>query len=159
MAPTTPLESQAGTKEYKIAKNDTFAKIGKDHGVTAAAIAKANPGVLSTKLKVGQTIQIPAAGLTPALAAPLAGGVEPTAAAMETAAPTVYTVKPNDNLTKVAKAHGITVKAVRGQKLKLPAPKAATVSASAATAPVNNITSGLSPAANPAGVPIPMGRP
>ena len=171
VAPSTPLESQAGTKEYKIAKNDTFAKIGKDHGVTAAAIAKANPGVLSTKLKVGQTIQIPAAGLTPAIAAPLAGGVEPTAAAMETAAPTVYTVKPNDNLTKVAKAHGITVKAVRalnnlktdrlsvGQKLKLPAPKAATVSASAATAPVNNITSGLSPAANPAGVPIPMGRP
>jgi LysM repeat protein len=170
---TPPLESQAGAKEYKVAKGDTFAKIGKAHGVTAAAIAKANPGVDSTKLKVGQTIQIPAAGATPGAAALAVGGTESTVAPMEAAAPTVYTVKPNDNLTKVAKAHGTTVKAVRalnnlktdrlsvGQKLKMPAPKAVAASAASpasASVPMNNTTPGMSPATNPAGVPAPMGR-
>lgn len=152
LVPATPIESVAGTKEYKVARGDSFYKIAKDHGVSMAAVAKANPGVVATKLKAGQVIQIPASG---------AGGMEPASLATESAAATVYAVKPNDNLTKVAKSHGTTVKAIRalnhlktdrlsvGQKLKLPAPK---------TAPAGDLAPGFPASTNPTGAPAPGGR-
>lgn len=153
LVPATPIESVAGTKEYKVARGDSFYKIAKDHGVSMAAVAKANPGVVATKLKAGQVIQIPASG---------AGGMEPASLATESAAATVYAVKPNDNLTKVAKSHGTTAKAIRalnhlktdrlsvGQKLKLPAPKT--------TAPAGDIAPGFPASTNPTGAPAPGGR-
>lgn len=130
-----PAVPAATAKEYTIAKGDFFEKIAKSNGVTVAAIEKANPGVDSKKLKVGQKIQIPAP--TPKAA--------PTTAAPD-AAPTeaagVYAVKSGDTLTKIAAGNGTTVKAIRaandlktdklkvGQKLKLPGK-----AASAAAAP------------------------
>lgn len=166
LVPATPIESVAGTKEYKVAKGDSFYKIAKDHGVSMAAVAKANPGVVATKLKAGQVIQIPASGATPAAAASVAGGLEPASLATESAAATVYVVKPNDNLTKVAKSHGTTAKAIRAlnhlktdrlsvrQKLKLPAPKTATTAA----APAGDIAPGFPASTNLTGAPAPGGR-
>ena len=46
---------------YMIKKGDTFTRIAKDLGITVTAIQKQNPTVNPTKLKVGQTIRIPAA--------------------------------------------------------------------------------------------------
>jgi LysM repeat protein len=167
LVPATPLESVAGTKEYKVAKGDSFYKIGKDHGVSMAAVAKANPGVEATKLKAGQVIQIPASGATPAAPASAAGGMESASLATESAAATVYVVKPNDNLTKVGKSHGTTAKAIRalnhlktdrlsvGQKLKLPAPKAA---ATTMAAPAGDIAPGFPASTNPTGAPAAGGR-
>ena len=160
LVPATPIESVAGTKEYKVARGDSFYKIAKDHGVSMTAVAKANPGVVATKLKAGQVIQIPASGATPAAPASVAGGMEPASLA------TVYAVKPNDNLTKVAKSHGTTATAIRalnhlktdrlsvGQKLKLPAPKTATTAA----APAGDIAPGFPASTNPTGAPAPGGR-
>ena len=129
----------AMAKEYTIAKGDYFEKIAKSNGVTVAAIEKANPGVDSKQLKVGQKIQIPAP--TPKAAVTTAGTY---VAATEGGA--VYEVKSGDTLTKIAAGNGTTVKALSaandlkttklkvGQKLKLPgkaAPVAATTEAAA----------------------------
>lgn len=123
-----------GTVEYEIKRNDSFYTIAKKFGVSMNAIAQANPGVVSSKLKVGQKIQVPA----PSIGAGGGGMVPapmPGAAIGDAGASVAYSVKPNDTLTKIARAHGTTVKAIKsannlktdmikvGQKLQLPAPK------------------------------------
>ena len=50
----------AGPDEYVIKGGDTFAKIARAHGATLADIQAVNPGVDSSKLKVGQKIKLPA---------------------------------------------------------------------------------------------------
>src|SRR5262249_44568990 len=57
---TAPAVPAAGTTEYTIAKGDTLGTIAKKFHVTVKAITDANPGVEPTKLKIGQTIHIPA---------------------------------------------------------------------------------------------------
>lgn len=105
-------------------KNDSFFKLSKKYGVTLDAIVKANPGVDSSRLKVGQKLVIPVAAA-------------PTAAHDAAAAPgtgeIVYVVKAGDTLAKIARAHGVTLKELKaanglktdaikaGQKLKVPA--------------------------------------
>jgi LysM repeat protein len=148
-----PMETQ-GT-EYVVVKGDTLGKIAKKHGVTLNALKAANPGVEPTKLKVGQKLTIPPGGT-----APVAGGAvssEPAMGGGET-----YVVKSGDTLTKIAKTHGTTVKAIEaennlsttrihvGQKLKLPA-RAEMVAPAPAPAPVTAMPPGPAPA--PAGTP------
>jgi LysM repeat protein len=50
----------AGPGEYVIKAGDTFAKIARSHGCSPADLATVNPGVDSSKLKVGQKIKLPA---------------------------------------------------------------------------------------------------
>ena len=119
----------AGTTEYTVAKGDSFYTIGKKLGVPTKAIAAANTGVDSTKLKVGQKLQIPAKPAGTVAAEPTAPEATGTTGA---GGDTVYVVKSGDNLTKIAKAHGTTPKSLRaanalktdqikvGQKLKIP---------------------------------------
>ncbi|HVY70731.1 MAG TPA: LysM peptidoglycan-binding domain-containing protein, partial [Verrucomicrobiae bacterium] len=109
-----------------------FAVIAKKYGVTISAISKANPGVNSSKLKVGQKLQIPAPVEKSAGTGSKAGDATGT---MDTGRgeTTSYTVKPGDTIIKIAKGHGTTAKAIRaannlktdrinvGQKLKIPA--------------------------------------
>ena len=120
-----PVDSGSGPKQHAIAKGDSFSTLAKKYGVSAAAIAKANPDANPTKLKVGQKITIPAA-------APK-GAAAPEKSAVGKAGPGEYTVKSGDTLGKIAKAHKTSVKAIRdlnklktdqikvGQKLTLPA--------------------------------------
>lgn len=109
-------------KDYIVAKGDSFFKIAKANGITVSALTKANPGVDSHKLKVGQKIKIPAAESPAGKNMAEASG----------APGSTYTVKAGDTLTKIAKSHGITVSELRaanamktsglkpGQKLKIP---------------------------------------
>jgi LysM repeat protein len=143
-----PVPEVAGT-EYVVVKGDSFAKIAKKNGVSVKAVQAANPGVEPTKLKVGQKLSIPASS-GGASASGMTGGPASTGSGMggET-----YTVKSGDSLTKIAKAHGTTVKAIKaennlntdhikvGQKLKIPAK----AEAAAPVAPM--------PAPAPAGTP------
>jgi LysM repeat protein len=135
-----PAPESAAT-EYVVVQGDSFSKIAKKFGVKVKTIEAANPGVEPTKLKVGQKLSIPAAsGNT---AAPT--GMSPTAAS---GGEEMYTVKSGDTLSKIAKAHGTTIKAIEsennltttkitvGQKLKIPAKgAAATPAPEPATAP------------------------
>jgi len=121
-------------QEYIIQKGDSFYIIGKKLNVPWKAIQDANPNVNPSKLKIGEKIVIPAAAATP-----VAGGVAP-GVAMPTVAGVgdqPYVVKSGDTLTKIARAHGTTVKALRsannlttdrikvGDKLVIPAKAAA----------------------------------
>ena len=56
-----------GAKQYMVVKGDSFYKIARANSISMKALADANPGVNSAKLKVGQTLQIPA-GAEPATA-------------------------------------------------------------------------------------------
>ncbi|MGD0614144.1 MAG: LysM peptidoglycan-binding domain-containing protein [Verrucomicrobiota bacterium] len=132
-AATAPPAAQ----EYVVAKGDTFSSIAKKTGVTVKAIEEANPQVQSTKLKIGQKLQIPAPASAPAAAAATDAG---------TGGEQTYSVKSGDTLTKIASQLGVTVKALRsennlttdkikvGQKLKIPA-KASAPPPVAPTAP------------------------
>lgn len=140
----------AGGKEYTVVRGDTFAKIAKTQGSTVAAIKLANPGVDPAKIRPGMKLQVPAAA--PSAPSSAAG---PAARAGDAAAPAgapgaSYTVKGGDTLTRIAKNHGITVGQLRaannlktsrvevGQKLKIPAAKAAATNQS--SAPASNAT-------------------
>jgi LysM repeat protein len=131
----------AASSEYAVLKGDTLAIIAKKNGVTLKALEAANPGVVPTKLKIGQKLQIPA---------PTASAVAPTAMTGADTGAETYAVKSGDTLSKIAKAHGTTVKAIQsennlattvikvGQKLKIPAKAEAAATAPAApeSAPV-----------------------
>jgi LysM repeat protein len=117
-APPAP----AGLSEYTVKKGDYFEKIAKAHGLRTKDIVAANPGVDSTRLKVGQKLLLPAPSAPPAPAPAGDAGGE-----------TVHVVKSGDTLTKIAKQHGVSLKALRaannlktdqikvGQKIKVPA--------------------------------------
>jgi LysM repeat protein len=139
------------TKEYTVARGDTFAKIAKANGTTVAAIKKANPTVDPSKLKAGVKLQVPTATVASASTTPPAatGGTDAIGSAPSTDS---YTVRSGDTLTKVAKAHNVSVSQLRaannlktsglkaGQKLKIPAPSAATSTNDTATPTVKHST-------------------
>ena len=145
--PPTTAPAAPGASDYVVVKGDTFSGISKKFHVAVKAILEANPSVEPTKLKIGQTIHIPAA----------ANASGPSMAANTSSAPAgdssestqTYTVKSGDSLSKIAGQYGIRVRALRsanhlrtdrivvGQKLKIPgkspAQAAASTPASAST--------------------------
>jgi len=162
MEPTPALPPVTGSaSDYKVAKGDTFGSLSKKFHVSIKAISDANPGVQSSKLKIGQTLHIPAS----AAAAPAAvGGAYPAPAT--TAVPAepaggepAYSVKSGDTLTKIANHFGVSLKTLRsanslktdritvGQKLKIPAKASAPAPAPAAPA----VPETPAPAASPTG--------
>jgi LysM repeat protein len=157
LPPPAASETPTDAKAYKIVKGDTLKKIATAHGVSLKALTKANPNVDPSKLKVGQTIQVPASSG----AAASLGFAEPGKGdAGAGAGGVVHTVRPGETLTRIAKQYGTSVKAIRaannlktdrllvGQKLKLPTTHASTASADA-TSTSTSSTSKLT-ATNPA---------
>jgi LysM repeat protein len=131
---------EPATTEYTVVAGDTLGKIAKKSGVTLKALEAANPGVVPTKLKPKQKLVVPAA----------TGGTVTPATTETTSVPDtgdqIYTVKSGDNLSKIARQYGVSVKAIQtennltitritvGKKLKIPA--AAATAAPVAPAPV-----------------------
>jgi LysM repeat protein len=158
-----PVEQVAPTAgaEYVIVKGDTLAKIAKKNGVTLKALEAANPGVVPTKLKIGQKLTLPAGGSTSADA------TAPAALASDDTGGVTYTVKSGDTLGKIAKHHGTTVKAIEnanglsttkikvGQKLKIPAKGETETAAPAPVAPAPVVDTTPAPALPPVSAPAP----
>ena len=148
--PTIPPPPVTGTTEHVVAKGDSFYSIGRKYGVGMNAVGKANPNVVSTRLRIGQKLIIPAATPRPTVAMPVPD------------APNVYTVKSGDTLghialkyrTKVANLksiNGLTSDFLKiGQKLTVP------MRTSAPPAPIPTAAPALSPATGlPISVPAP----
>ncbi|HEX4350468.1 MAG TPA: LysM peptidoglycan-binding domain-containing protein [Verrucomicrobiae bacterium] len=148
-----PVEPAAGST-YEIVSGDTLGKIAKAHGVTVKAIEAANPGVDPKKLKIKQKLTIP----PPTQSA----STEPTSAMPGSTGTTggeTYVVKSGDNLGKIAKKHGVSLKALKsannlttdhikvGDKLTIPAKTEAVPAATA--------TDTSAPAMVPAPAPAP----
>ena len=122
-APTTP------STEHIVVKGDTGGAIAKKYNMGWKAIEAANAGVDARKLKLGQKLIIPAKSVS---AAP-AGRTDRAADATGGSEGSSYTVKSGDTLGKIAKSHGVSVKALQsanglkttsilvGKKLKIPA--------------------------------------
>ena len=122
------------TREYVVIRGDNFTTIGKKFGVSAGAITKANSGVDSTRLQVGQKLAIPPAPSPSVATATVSSGGE-----------NAYLVKTGDTLLKIAQANSTTVKEIKalnglatdrikvGDKLKLPAKSAPATPNSTAT--------------------------
>jgi membrane-bound lytic murein transglycosylase D len=155
-APTNVVDiPPAVPTEYVIQKGDTFGSLAKKYGVSIKAIQQANPGVDSTRLKIGQKINIPQkppGGASPTSST--SGTVDPGTASAEP----LYTVQKSDTLTKIAKDHGVTIKALRaanslktdqikpGQKLKIPAKTAVASTPAAPAAPAPAAPAPMTPA-------------
>ncbi len=150
--------------EYVVVKGDSLAKIAKKNGVSLKALEAANPGVVPTKLKIGQKLTIPAGGTTTGgIAAPTAGGVD--------AGGVIYTVKSGDTLIKIAKKNGTTVKLLEaangltttkikvGQKLKIPSKAEAAAPAAPPLAPMDTTPAPALPPVSAPTAPAPAPAP
>jgi len=129
--PTQP-SPVAGT-EHVIQKGEIAFVLARKNGLSLKQLQEANPGKDLAKLKVGGKLVIPSASSvsTPVLSSFNEGGA---------ASASSYTVKGGDNLSRLAKKFGITVKAIRdangmnsndirvGQKLKIPGKSSASAS-------------------------------
>ncbi len=133
-APTGEAAPQlsGGTTEHVVQKGDVAVKIAKKHGVTLKQLQEANPGTDLAKLKLNQKLQIPAslgAAASVQASPDAATGTAPAASSSQAS----HTVKGGDNLSRIAKKYGVSVKEIRaanglksndikvGQKLKIPA--------------------------------------
>lgn len=144
------VPSSAGG-EYKVVKGDIGASIARSHGVTLKALTAANPTVNWSRLKVGQTLQIPASTGTATTPAADSGSSSTSGQ--------TYTVKAGDTGTRIATKHGVKWAEIRrasnlksdvlrpGQKLTIPA-RAGSAAGAAAT-PGSSLT--------PTAVPVPRG--
>jgi LysM repeat protein len=112
IVPPTP---EATGTEYKIVPGDTLAKIAKAHGISLKALQAANQTVVPTKLKINNKITIPPAA-TPA---PTTSTTGTDATAATTGGGETYEVKSGDTLAKIAKAHGVTLKALEAANSKV----------------------------------------
>ncbi|MGA2854601.1 MAG: LysM peptidoglycan-binding domain-containing protein, partial [Verrucomicrobiota bacterium] len=163
-----PVVPEATGSEYTIVKGDSLAKIAKNNHVSLKALQAANPNVQPTKLKIGQKLTIPAGGVAAPAAAGTPAGTETTGSS--TGGGETYVVKSGDTLTKIAKSHGTTVKAIEtannlsttkikvGQKLKIAA-KAEAAAPAPALAPVAAPAPAAAPAVAPVAMPAPAGTP
>ncbi|MDB6031535.1 MAG: Lytic transglycosylase catalytic [Verrucomicrobiales bacterium] len=161
-APVDTGVSTATSGEHTIVKGDTFGSLAKKYNTSIKAITDANPGVQSSKLKIGQRIKVPAStGSSAVPAGTAAGGATTMAAGSET----VHVVKNNDTLWGLAKRYGVSQNAIKaanglktgslrvGQKLKIPAKSNGAATSAPAPAPE------ATPAPTPIPTPAPTGTP
>jgi LysM repeat protein len=60
---TAPGDCPPGTTfSYTVAAGDTMYKIARAHNVSVNAVIRANPGISSRNLRIGQVIQVPCPG-------------------------------------------------------------------------------------------------
>jgi LysM repeat protein len=108
-----------------VAAGETFSGIASRYRVAPAALRAANPDADMERIRVGQTLRIPAPG---AAAAPAAARPRPAAPAART-----HTVVSGDTLFGIARRYGVSPAAIRlannlrddtvrlGQTLTIPA--------------------------------------
>jgi len=114
-------ERQPSVVQHTIVRGDTFSSLSRRYDVPVSAITEANSTLDPSKLAIGQVVHIPVGAPTARQQTPaLPAGV------------TIYEVKKNDTLSRIARAVGTTVQKIKelnqmttdrilvGQKLKVP---------------------------------------
>jgi peptidoglycan endopeptidase LytF len=140
-----PIRSSAPppARTYKVQAGDSLWKIAKNERVSIADLMRANNLTDKSVLRVGQTLQIPAATISERAAATAPAAPLPAGA-------TEYVVQSGDSLWAIARKHNTSVNALKetnrlttstlrvGQKLIIPA-------AAPSAAPTTDITPGVDP--------------
>lgn len=131
----------SGTK-HRVRRGETLSVVARRYGVTTSALAQANKLRVTSKLKIGQTLRIPASGRAVAKSeAPKASAgsatktvkVGPAKTTASKAAARSHTVRRGETLSAIARRNGITVSKLAaanglspsarvkiGQKLRIP---------------------------------------
>jgi LysM repeat protein len=168
-AAPNPPAATAGTT-VTVSVGDSLSGIAARYGVRLSALLRANSMTLTSVIRPGDTLVIPAGFTTPVPAAPAAAPATAPAATAPVAGPTTtYVVKSGDALAGIARLNGVKLGAllevnslkttsviVPGQTLKVPpatmpistprvAPPATTAPAAAST-PVQTIANVTTPA-------------
>ncbi|WP_264565242.1 peptidoglycan endopeptidase [Flavobacterium sp. N3904] len=95
---------------HEVLPKETLYGITKQYKTTAELLYKANPQLEAEGLKIGQTIVIPATGLTEK---EISNVSQKTTAAENTVLTATHKVKPKESLYVIAKDYGITVKELK----------------------------------------------
>ena len=138
------VSASSASSSYKIKSGDTLSKIAKSNGVSLKALSEANPSLDASKLKVGQSVTIPAA-VRPSTTTAAAKSTKSDAAPVTGTGKTItHKVKAGDTLTKLAHQYGTTTAKIReangmkttrlliNKELKIPVAAKAAVQADAA---------------------------
>lgn len=154
--PTVPETAGAPTSEYVVKKGDIAGRIASRNKVSLRQLQEANPGIDLSRIRVNQKLNLPAGA-----GAPAAPVVSPDSAAPAVPETISYTVKGGDTLTKLARIHGTTIKAIRqasglksndlkvGQKIRIPSRAAAATPAPEPAAPPAPLLPTATPIATP----------
>ena len=166
-ATTAKAPAAAGSDTYTIRAGDTLAKIARNTGTTAGAIARANGIKNPAKISVGQKLKIPGKVAAATPSAPAASPSPAPASGSET-----YVVRNGDTFYSIARKHNVSSESLvaanpsikpsalrAGQLIRLSAKSAPAVaeSAPAPSAPASSKTvAATAPApSKPAAAPAP----
>ncbi len=158
-----PQPLATGVIEHKVESGESFATIAKKYDVSVDAMIKANPNVNPRRLQIGQLIKVPEKSVTVATTTgTFTPKIEKSFGSVAgtpniTSESKVYVVRPGDNLTKIAKAHGVRIGEIKsannlngdrinvGQKLKIPVKNALPVTNPPTTPATDNMMNDISP--------------
>lgn len=90
-------KTYATASTYRVKRGETLSEIAKRFGTTSGAIARANGGIVPSRLQAGQTLRMPKATTTK------------VASKKITTSKRWYSVRRGDNLSRIASRHDITV--------------------------------------------------
>ena len=143
---STPTRTPSGARMHIVARGDSVPSVARRYGVSADDVRAAN-GIVDDRLYVGARLIIDGSASSDAASATTSGSA--TVLPMQRAASTTYRLKQGDVLERVARTHGVSLKALlkanglqptslilSGDKLVIPAGgSVATASPTAAVAP------------------------
>jgi LysM repeat protein len=104
---TEPDYYEPLTETYAVVSGDTLSGIARKFGTTVAELRSAN-GLTGDTIYLGQELMIPAQSSVDVSSSYSTDSASYTSSSGET-----YTVKPGDNLTKIARSHGSSVADIR----------------------------------------------
>jgi membrane-bound lytic murein transglycosylase D len=100
-AATASSRTAAAARTHRVRSGETMSGIARRYGVSAAALQAANSGVNPRRMRVGQTLRVPAAG----------SSVARTVSAPAT--PRFHRVARGENLTVIARRYGVSVRQIQ----------------------------------------------
>jgi membrane-bound lytic murein transglycosylase D len=98
-----PPEERVSWLTHVVSRGETMGAIARRYGVSMAAVQAANPGVHPRRLRVGQTLIIPRAGVPPA---ELAAAARPAPAPRN---PSVHVVRRGETLWEISRRYGVSI--------------------------------------------------
>jgi len=162
LAPTPPVvpaptPAVATTKPYTIVEGDTISVIAQKHNIPRQELMEVNGFREGQQIYIGDTIKVPQSKSTSVAKTPTTPAQKPaapttTTTVSNTTAASSYKVKAGDTLSKIARAHGTTVSAIKstnklstdslsiGQSLKIPGKTGSSVAGTSTSTPATNVS-------------------